>query len=63
VDSRANKILVKREVEVKHGVHVIAVTMAPVRVKPSRFRGKVTAFKNAKKATVRLKDGERIDTA
>lgn len=59
----ANKSLVKEEIERAYGVHVTGVEMTRVRVKTKHYRGKESAFRPKKKATVRLRVGEKIDIA
>ncbi len=63
VTNSANKVLVREEIERTYGVHVSSVTMTKVRVRTKHYRGHASTFKPKKKATVRLRAGEKIDIA
>ena len=61
VDSRANKVQIRRAVESVFGVKVEAVRVVYVRRKPKRqgfFQGRTSAWK---KAYVKLRAGESIE--
>ena len=59
VDSRANKIEVRRAVETLFGVKVAEVRLFNVRGKMKRLGRNVGRRPNWRKAYVRLKDGEK----
>lgn len=63
VSSDANKVSVREEVERTYGVHVTGVEMTKIKMKTKHYRGKSSSFKPKKKATVRLRAGEKIDIA
>ncbi|MCY3739332.1 MAG: 50S ribosomal protein L23 [Gemmatimonadaceae bacterium] len=61
VDSRANKVQIRRAVELVFDVKVEAVRVVSVRPKPKRqgfFQGRTSAWK---KAYVKLRAGESIE--
>jgi large subunit ribosomal protein L23 len=63
VDRRANKIEVKRAIEVIFGVDVVAVNVMNIPAKVSRRRGRRGMVRRSswKKAVVTLAEGQRLD--
>lgn len=61
VETNANKILIKREIERMYGVKVLRVSVTTIKSKSKTFRGKTSTFKNKKKATVKIAKGQKID--
>ncbi len=61
VDRRANKLQVKEAVEKAFGVEVVSVNIMNVPGKRRRWGRHVTHTSSWKKATVKLKEGQRIE--
>jgi len=63
VDKAANKIQVKKAVEMIYKVHVTDVNTMRVKGKPKRIRQQLGRTPSWKKAVVTLKQGDSIDIA
>lgn len=60
VDQGANKPEIKKAVEKQYRVHVVAVQTTNQKAKMKRFGAKLSPRPRYKKATVTLKEGEKI---
>jgi len=61
VDLGANKRTVKEDVERKYGVNVIGVNITSIPMKTKTYRGIKGGKSKLKKATVKVKEGQKIE--
>jgi len=63
VNLSANKPMIKREVEMRYGVHVTSVNTIKNKGKRKMFKGRPSKRKDTKKAVITVRQGEKIDIA